>query len=394
MIHERLYGLDWLRIGAFGLLIFYHIGMYFVPWDWHVKTPEPLAWAQIPMLAVNAWRLSLLFLVSGVASVFLLDKLGGGSAFVRSRSLRLLLPLATGMVLVVPPQPWIELTTQHDYGEGFWRFWWNDYFRFETFEGIVLPTWNHLWFVVYLWVYTMILAAATMLPTALAAALRLAVERLLSGSRLLLVPAFVLFVLRMTLYPRFGETHALLDDWYQHAEFGFMFGLGVLLARSQTLWVEVVRLRHRALVLATAGFAIFLAYRLYWPETGSDAPGYLEAAARVARACQAWAAIVALLGYSRVHLHHDNAARRYLTEAIFPFYIAHQTIIVVAAYLLRPLTLGAFAEFMALVAITLTGCLAFFEAARRSGPLRPFLGLSPPQRQSFMVSIRKSLVFR
>src|SRR3546814_6967388 len=37
VIAQRHLGMDWLRIGAFGLLILYHIGMFFVPWDWHVK---------------------------------------------------------------------------------------------------------------------------------------------------------------------------------------------------------------------------------------------------------------------------------------------------------------------------------------------------------------------
>ena len=37
--HERRYDLDWLRIIAFALLIFYHVGMYYVTWDFHIKSP-------------------------------------------------------------------------------------------------------------------------------------------------------------------------------------------------------------------------------------------------------------------------------------------------------------------------------------------------------------------
>ena len=36
---DRLYFLDWLRVAAFGLLVLYHVGMYYVSWDWHVKSP-------------------------------------------------------------------------------------------------------------------------------------------------------------------------------------------------------------------------------------------------------------------------------------------------------------------------------------------------------------------
>ena len=32
----RLYFLDWLRIGAFALLIVYHVGMVYVSWDFHI----------------------------------------------------------------------------------------------------------------------------------------------------------------------------------------------------------------------------------------------------------------------------------------------------------------------------------------------------------------------
>ncbi|HEX2792795.1 MAG TPA: hypothetical protein VHN58_00045, partial [Croceicoccus sp.] len=69
---RRHYGMDWLRIGAFALLIGYHIGMFFVPWDWHVKSDPVEQWVALPMLLVNGWRLSLLFLVSGYASAAML----------------------------------------------------------------------------------------------------------------------------------------------------------------------------------------------------------------------------------------------------------------------------------------------------------------------------------
>src|SRR3546814_12408386 len=93
VIAQRHLGMDWLRIGAFGLLILYHIGMFFVPWDWHVKIAQPLDWVAIPMRLTNSWRVPLLFLVSGYESEGLFAKLGGVGAFMRSRSARLLIPL-------------------------------------------------------------------------------------------------------------------------------------------------------------------------------------------------------------------------------------------------------------------------------------------------------------
>ena len=206
---ERHYGMDWLRIGAFGLLILYHVGMFFVPWGWHVKTAETVAWATIPMLASNAWRLPLLFVVSGFASAALLAKGGGLGRFLGSRSARLLVPLVFAAILIIPPQPWVELQFKHGYAQSYWHFWTHDYFRFGTLGGIVLPTWQHLWFVVYLWFYTVALALLlAIVPTGA----RALADRVFGGIGVIWVPLALLGVHLALSWPGAPETHALVDD--------------------------------------------------------------------------------------------------------------------------------------------------------------------------------------
>ena len=57
--------LDWLRILAFGLLIFYHIGMLYVAdWGYHVKSHHSSEALQSLMLLVNPWRMPVLWLFS------------------------------------------------------------------------------------------------------------------------------------------------------------------------------------------------------------------------------------------------------------------------------------------------------------------------------------------
>ena len=68
---ERRIDLDWMRIGAFGLLILYHVGMFYVSWNWHIKSALSVTALEPLMLALNPWRLALLFLVSGVATRFM-----------------------------------------------------------------------------------------------------------------------------------------------------------------------------------------------------------------------------------------------------------------------------------------------------------------------------------
>src|SRR5690606_23576820 len=56
----RRHDLDWIRVGAFLLLILYHVGMFYVPWDWHVKSGYELVWLEPVMQLTNPWRLTLL----------------------------------------------------------------------------------------------------------------------------------------------------------------------------------------------------------------------------------------------------------------------------------------------------------------------------------------------
>lgn len=366
----RQLGLDWLRIGAFGLLILYHIGMYFVPWGWHVKAAAPVAWVQWPMMAVNPWRLMLLFVISGVVSRALLAKLASPGGFAASRSARLALPLLAGMVLFVAPQPWFELRDNGLYEGSLAQFWLHDYFEFGASRGMVLPTWNHLWFVAYLWAYSLALAGLASLPAGVRARLQAGFDRVFSGWRLAVLPIVWLAGARIVLHSLFGETHALFDDPYAHAVYAFAFFFGVALARSPRVWATILGTWRALLVLAAGACAAMFA--LHALGGGSGEARVLGA---LARAVLAWSALTGLLGLAQTHLDRDGPARRYLTEAIFPYYIVHQTIIVACGFWLKQAGAGSGLAFGLILPTTLIGCAATYEIARRTAWLRPVLGL-------------------
>ncbi len=372
---ERHYGMDWLRIGAFALLILYHVGMVFVPWGYHVKTAHPADWVAIPMLFTNAWRLTLLFLVSGFASRVLLARSDRVGTFLRNRTARLLVPLAFGMAVIVPPQSWVELVGKHGYGHDYWWFWTRDYFRFGALDGIILPTWNHLWFVVYLWVYTLALAAAAMLPVRLQPAF----DRVFGGRGALWVPLAYLILFQVVLFRRGIETHDLVGDGIAHLAYfpAFLFGFGI--AGSRAAMASFARMWLPAGILALAAYGVVGGCEAGWPGN-AVAPHWIREAVAVAREVQTWASIAALIGVAGRFLNRDHPWRATLTEAVFPFYIIHQTAIVLGEWMLLPLHLPAAAEFAILVAGTVAACWTFYLAGREIGWLRPLIGLRPAAR--------------
>lgn len=375
----RRIDLDWLRILAFGTLILYHVGMYYVTWDWHVKSPNASHAAEPLMLLVNPWRLGLLFLVSGVATAYIAARLAPG-ALARSRAVRLLVPLVFAMLVIIPPQSYLEVVEKAGWQGGYWEFWKRYLLADRSFcrgaDCLVLPTWNHLWFVAYLLVYTLALAAVVRFAPHAAGAATRALERWLSGWGLLLVPSLYLAFARLALVARFGSSHALVDDWYNHAQYLPIFVAGFLLARSQAIWAGMERMRWIALALGLASFAYVAWYFVILAPGGApDPPRGLRYLQRVVFALDQWAFIVAACGFARRHLTADGPARRYLTDAIFPFYIVHQTAIIVIAVGMRPLGLPAPAEAAVLIVLVALVCVATYEGVKRVPPLRPLLGL-------------------
>ena len=310
---SRLYFLDWVRVLAFFVLIAYHVGMYYVSWDWHVKSPHAGTGPEAFMQLSSPWRLTLLFFVAGTASHCLLARLGRAT-FVRQRSLRLLVPLLFGMLVIVPPQPYLEVVEKLGYADGyaaFMRLYVAGYDGFCREDCLVLPTWNHLWFVAYLWVYTLVLGAVS-------AWLPRTPGTVLDGWRLIALPAMLLAVARIALADRFPSTHALGDDWFNHATYLPIFLLGAIVAGHRRVWEDMEALRWAALGMALTGWAVILVWYAVPHDALAPAPLALwRLLMRCVYALGAWSAIVAACGFARRHLDRDGPARRYLTDAVF-----------------------------------------------------------------------------
>ncbi|WP_292130447.1 acyltransferase family protein, partial [Brevundimonas sp.] len=196
---DRRHDLDWIRVGAFLLLILYHVGMFYVPWDWHVKSGHEVEALEPIMQLTNPWRLTLLFLVSGAATRFLADSLArdgrvGAGRLAGSRTLRLLPPLLFAMFVIVPPQSYYEivealgrLAPQADaYHNAFTADFW---VRYATASGnwcdadgcLITPTWNHMWFVAYLLFYVLVLAVILLIWRKAGEHIQAGAERALKG---------------------------------------------------------------------------------------------------------------------------------------------------------------------------------------------------------------------
>ena len=368
---QRHYGLDWLRIAAFALLIFYHIAMVFAPWDWVIKSAHTYPELIAPMAVLTPWRLPLLFVVSGYASRKLFEKSASVRAFVSSRNLRLGIPWAFTMLVLLPPEMWVRVR-QHGYPHSLSHFWFGDSFHIGTFYKIAFPSWEHLWFVVYLWGYTMVLAG--LIAWFGSARIQARIEWLAQGRRLIWAPIGLLVAGKMALLFIVPERQGLFTDWGGHAEYLPIFLFGFALGGSSILWPAIHRAWRMALPLALASGAFVLAIELIYQ--ARDVPPHLVMALdRAARLTMAWSMILLLLHVAETWWNHDHPWRATLAEAVFPFYLIHHPVLIVLAWFTLPLGLSLGAEFALLLAGTSGACLAFYLIGRKVNWLRPLIGL-------------------
>jgi glucans biosynthesis protein C len=368
----RLLFLDWLRIAAFAWLVAYHLGMLYVTWDFHVKSPFAGPALEPWMKLSEPWRMSLVFAVSGAATALMLRTRAAGP-LLRSRSRRLLLPLLCGVVLVVPPQAYFEVVQKHAYAGSFWDFlalYFTGFFTgFHGFCGargcLILPTWNHLWFLPYLWAYTALVCSVAALAPRVTHRLARVGQAALAGPSLWLAPALAVFAFRVLLLPRYPSTHAFWGDLYSHAVYFTMFLVGMALATAPGAWARLARARWPALGLALVCWALWV--------TAVPA-GVLRPA--VVATFQ-WAAVVAATGWAVHGLNVDAPWRAELTEAVFPVYILHQTVLIVAHQALAPLRWLPGVEAPVLLVLTFALSYLGYRGLRRIGWLRPCFGMGP-----------------
>ncbi len=374
----RHYGLDWLRIGAFALLILYHATLVFAPGHWVIKWPQSNPALVVPLAFLTPWRLPLLFAVSGFATRRLLMRSASLDAFVRGRSKRLLIPLAFGLLVLLVPELWVRARLAGD-PMTLGQYWLHEYWSPTPRYGLGFPAWEHLWFVLYLWTYTMLLA---LLVRARGLAwVQARVEALTADARMLWAPIALLAAARLSLMFVVPEQHGLFTDWSGHVQYASFLLFGFALGGSPLLWQRIAaQVRAAVPVALTCGCVVAWVEHAY---PGSNVPPHAVAAAeRASQVAMAWAMLLLLLFVADRWLNRDARVRATIAEAVFPAYLIHHPAIVVTTWAILPLGLSAGTGFAIILCTTAAASVGFYLMARALPWLRPVAGLGvlPPAR--------------
>jgi peptidoglycan/LPS O-acetylase OafA/YrhL len=94
------------------------------------------------------------------------------------------------------------------------------------------------------------------------------------------------------------------------------------------------------------------------------------------RSLNAWCWLVAILGLGSKYLNFDNRATRYTNETVLPFYILHQTVMLVIGFYVVRLNVPIAAKFLIIAAISFAVIIAICDIAiKRINILRFLFGM-------------------
>ncbi|MFE9444546.1 acyltransferase [Streptomyces sp. NPDC006602] len=379
---RRRVELDMLRALVVLGLVFFHSALVFSPDDdFYVKNRETTDVVTVVAGLGVVWAMPLLFLVAGLGAHHSLRRRGPGG-FARERLLRLGVPLVFATLVLCPLPQWLRLrAADPGYHESYGEFW----PRFLTvhpdpgdfpfvLEGDHFET-GHLWFVVLLLVFSLLLAPVAAPLGAAAGRAGGAVER---RPGLLLLPALPLALINSLL--GMEESFAGWNRW----AYLLFFLFGLALADDDRIRAAMRRL---AVPVGVLGIVLFL----------GTAPGFLSeddpftarnAVALSTRAlfgAAGWCWVVAILGLlDRPREGNPREAgpparvMPYLAVAALPLYVLHQPVVVAFAYGVVGWSAPIVVKYTVIVACSLAVILLVYEyLVRRTRVTRFLFGMRP-----------------
>jgi glucans biosynthesis protein C len=169
--------------------------------------------------------------------------------FIEERFKRLFIPLVFGMLVVVPPQIYYEHIYEATQAyPGYWAFY-KTVFNFVPCPNGSL-SWHHLWFVLYLLIYSMLaLPLLRFLRSERSEKFKANIFNFFSPVRLLISPSLVILISQIILRPYFPiETHDLIKDWAYFTLYFLFFVMGIVANSMPKLWEAIGASRRYFLV--------------------------------------------------------------------------------------------------------------------------------------------------
>jgi glucan biosynthesis protein C len=351
---QRRYDIDWLRVLAILFVFVYHSTRFFNLEDWHVKNPATYFAVEVWNRFASSWMMPFVFVISGASLFYAVGKSGAGQ-FIKDKVLRLLVPLVVGVLTHAAFQVYLERITHGQFSGSFFDFLPHYFEGIYGLGGNLAITGMHLWYLAVLFVFSIALLPLFLLLKSKMGSRALgklmdwiALPGLVYGLALIILKSWKLIDPDSALgFDKFGWNLGVYMSF-------FLFGFVIM--ASERLQQSIQRLRWISLL-----GAITMTIMLIMGQRQDE--------------LMAWFSILTFLGFGMKHLNVNTPFLKYANEAVLPFYILHQTVLLCVGYFVVRWAIPDPLKWLIIASISFVTVMGLYELVRRNNILRFLFGM-------------------
>jgi glucan biosynthesis protein C len=360
--------LDWLRVFAiFGVFV-YHSAHFFDVDDWSVKNATTYPWVSWWMALLAQWAMPLIFIISG-ASLFFASRKGNAAGFIRDKVLRLLVPWLVGVFTFSLVQVYLERVSHGQFQGTLWQF------LPHYFDGVYVPGGSgnfafhgmHLWYLLFLFILTLLFMPLFwwFRGTLGGAVLRRLGDVLALPGGIILLAVPTILLQNITNGGALGGTFSMGGGW-RPVQYLWFFLSGYLILSHARLQQRIIQARW-----VCVGLTLLVAVL----------PLVLHTSPSEHQDVTVWPGMLAVLGFAMKHLRFGNRFLAYTGEAVLPFYILHQNVLLWVGFFVVGWAVPDLAKYLIIALSSLLIIMLLYEyLVRRHNVLRILFGMRPLRR--------------
>ncbi|MGD8944373.1 MAG: acyltransferase [Desulfobacterales bacterium] len=329
---RRRYELDWLRVLAILVVFVYHSSRFFNLEDWHVKNVDTYVWVEIWNIFATRWMMPLFFIISGASLFYAIAKSGGWSRFYVNKFMRLMIPVLVAAVTHGALQIYLERLSHGQFSGSFFSFlpeYFNGVYLAIGMQGNFAFHGMHLWYLLFLFLYSLICYP---LFIWLKASGRDILNRIMSWFTIpgLMVVGFSTpLVVMEALIP--GAVLEVGNGGWGFLHYIWFLVAGFMIVSSDRLQQHIKNQRWISFLLGVVLMSAYL-YLLFSPSRSALPALTTHWIYALLNFFSAWCWLLAILGFGMRYLAVDRPVLQYANEGVLPFFILHQTVLLVVGY--------------------------------------------------------------
>jgi len=340
--------------------------------DWHVKNNELDLTITIIQVFLSGFGMPLFFLIAGMGTFYALGFVKG-ELYAKDRIVRLVIPLLLGMVTHVSIQVYLERISKEQFTGSFFEFYPQYFNGLYGFGGNFTWTGFHLWFLLLLFFFTII----TLKPLIYLRKednlneISKLVKYLNKPGRIYLLAIPLIFF-------------ELINPFNEHLQFGgwnlfshlFFYLYGYVIASNKQFKQSIEKNRNLGIIGGIiSSFMLLFVMALFTNELLDSTVQFSDFLFWSLRAINGWFLTIVILGLISKHLNFNHKSRKFLNELIMPFYVLHQTIIIIVGFYIVSLDLSIFVKYIIISSISFVIITGLVLIIRRVNVLRFLFGM-------------------